>query len=378
LRVLHINFSKKGGAGSFANDLTSEQRSLGLDAHLVNLRSSDLWDEPLLDPLLTLEAAIDQYIFRSNNFESPISLARSGTRLEDDAPSSSPDLVHLHWIEGVVTSTWINRLKVPVVWTLHDFRPITGACHQPLNCDEISNACNSCPAVRSPFRPLVAKILQKRIQTGLFEKVEFVAPSSWVARGAERSTALRGSSVNVIHSASPIEIPTPETLAWVEALMSKNHEPMVVVAFGSSRSGLKGRASIERINRDIFKGYRVVTFGADSLSWADENVGLINRNQVTALLSRATLAVIPSLAETFSLTAFEATRSGTPVAGHPGGAIEEVASTFGVFVPLEEQAIRLFLAHRQSGPVRIVPRLMADVAHDYIDLYRRLLQRDST
>ncbi len=375
MKVLHINFSKAGGAGSFARDLVEAQKAAGIDARLATLRSTDLRAEPLRDPLLTLQAAIDEYVVKDSNFESPISLLRSGTRLNSSEMKFHPDLIHLHWIEGVVSDEWINQVSVPIVWTLHDFRPVSGACHHPLACNQLATACTSCPAVKPIFRSLVSKSVKDRINTLFYEKIQFVAPSKWVADKAMKSKSLGGREVPVVYNAAPSIQPRPEDALWLNAQLGTDESPMIAIAFGSSVSGLKGRDFLEAFDPKVFDGHQVITFGAEGLTWADKNLGVISRERVSEIFQRAALTVIPSQAETFSLAAFEATRFGTAVCGLPGGAVQEIADTFGEFVPLEPSEIQVFLSRTKAVSGRSIPRDMEDVANEYREVYQQTISR---
>lgn len=369
MKVLHINFSKAGGAGAFARDLVEAQTAAGIDSRLINLRDSDLRSEPLRDPLLTLQAVLDQYVVKSAHFESPISLLRNGTRLQPGELNDRPDLIHLHWTEGVVSDSWLNKVTTPIVWTLHDFRPISGACHHPLGCTHLSTGCNSCPAVRPLFTKLVTKTVENRKAAGLYSRIHFVAPSKWVADIAKRSSALAGRFVPVVYNASPSIQVSSADRAWLGQKLGDSGDPIIAVAFGSSSSSLKGREFLEAIDRSAFEGYRVVAFGAENLSWADSNLGLISRERVSALFSKAVLTIIPSQAETFSLAAFESTRLGTPVCGLTGGAVQEIAEAFGEFVALDPESIREHLGRPGSRAARVIVREMSDVVNEYQAVY---------
>lgn len=373
MKVLHINFSKAGGAGAFARDLVAAQTAAGIDTRLVNLRESDLRTEPLRDPLLTLQAVLDQYIVKSADFESPISLFRSGTRLKPDDLNFHPDLIHLHWTEGVVSDSWLNKATVPIVWTLHDFRPISGACHHLLGCTHLSTGCDSCPAVRPLFTKLVTKNVKDRNSSGLYGRINFVAPSKWVADIAMRSSALAGRNVPVVYNASPSIQVSPDDREWLGQEFGERGDPIIAVAFGSSASSLKGREFLEALDQSAFEGYRVVTFGAENLSWADRNLGVISREKVSALYSKAALTIIPSQAETFSLAAFESTRLGTPVCGLTGGAVQEIAETFGEFVSLDPDSIRAHLAKPEPSNSRSIVREMSDVVNEYQAVYNNAI-----
>lgn len=373
MKVLHINFSKSGGAGVFARDLVEAQTAAGIDARLVTLSESDLRSAPLRDPLLTLQAALDEYIVKSVNFESPISLLRRGARLPPSVLDFVPDLLHLHWVEGVVSEEWLRKVAIPIVWTLHDFRPLSGACHHPMGCDQLASGCHSCPAVKPIFRGIVKRSAASRINLSSSIEMTFVAPSKWVADVAMRSRALSGHHVSVIYNGSPNTKATPEDSQWLRAELGNDSQPLVAVSFGSSVSSLKGRDLLEPLSPDIFEGCRVVTFGAESLTWADKNLGVISRQQVAAVFSTAKLAIVPSRAETFSLATFEATRAHTVVCGVPGSAVQEIAETFGEFIPLTPNAIRVFLRAGNAKSSRLISRQMSDVVNDYQVVYQNAI-----
>lgn len=373
MKVLHINFSKSGGAGGFARDLAAAQIAKGIDARIFNLRDSDLRSEPLRDPLLTLQAFLDEFLLKSIQFDSPISLLRRGTRLTRDDSSFVPDLIHLHWIEGVVSDAWLKKVSVPIVWTLHDFRPITGACHHPLGCEQLSTGCHSCPAVKPIFRNLVARSMASRTQLGTSNNVHYVAPSKWVAEIAMRSGALSTNQVPVIYNASPEIHASSKDMHWFQDELGDSNKPIIAIAFGSSVSKLKGQSVLDSINPGVFDGYRVVTFGAGALTWAHNNLGVISREKVSVIFADAKLAIIPSQAETFSLAAFEATRVGTTVCGLPGGAVQEIAETFGEFLVLDTTSIQSFLQEPNPITYRKVSREMSDVVGEYQVIYQKAL-----
>lgn len=370
MKVLHINFSKSGGAGSFAQDLADAQVASGIDARILHLRDSDLRSEPLRDPLLTFSAFLDEFVLKSRSFNSPISLSRRGTRLAWGDGGFVPDLIHLHWIEGVVSVDSLKNLSVPLVWTLHDFRPITGACHHTLGCNKLSDGCRDCPAVRPVFRRLVEKSMASRSQISASNNIHYVAPSKWVANIAMRSKAMSANPITVIYNSTPTIQVSTKDLKWFQDELGDCNKPIIAISFGASFSNLKGQGNFESFDPGVFEGHEVVTFGAGEITWANRNLGVISRAQVSLVFAAAKLAIIPSQAETFSLAAFEATRGATTVCGVPGSAVQEIAEKFGEFVPLTPATIKSFLRLPETKTSRMVSREMSDVVNEYLKVYR--------
>jgi len=59
------------------------------------------------------------------------------------------DIVHLHWINGLVSLQSLKKIDKPIVWTLRDMWPMTGGCHTALNCDRYIVGCGGCPQLMS-------------------------------------------------------------------------------------------------------------------------------------------------------------------------------------------------------------------------------------
>jgi hypothetical protein len=188
-----------------------------------------------------------------------------------------------------------------------------------------------------------------------------------------RSGALSTNQVPVIYNATPKIHASPTDLLWFQDELGDSNKPIIAISFGSSVSNLKGQGLLESFSQGVFEGYRVVTFGAGALTWAHKNLGVISREQVSVVFAAAKLAIIPSEAETFSLTAFEATQVGTTVCGLPGGAIQEIAETFGEFLVLAPTSIRTFLQGSETKTSRRVAREMSDVVSQYQVIYQKAL-----
>jgi hypothetical protein len=211
--------------------------------------------------------------------------------------------------------------------------------------------------------------MASRTQLGTSNNVHYVAPSKWVAEIAMRSGALSTNQVPVIYNASPEIHASSKDMHWFQDELGDSNKPIIAIAFGSSVSKLKGQSVLDSINPGVFDGYRVVTFGAGALTWAHNNLGVISREKVSVIFADAKLAIIPSQAETFSLAAFEATRVGTTVCGLPGGAVQEIAETFGEFLVLDTTSIQSFLQSPNPTTSRKVSRDMSDVVSEYQVIY---------
>jgi len=203
VKVLQINTSSQGGAGIVASVLNHELNKLGINSAILNLMNGGLRQDPFTYPFLTVAAGIDEYAVKTPGVPTQLSHLRSHqSRIMIDEIADF-DIVHLHWIEGFLNSHDLGRILSrgqKIVWTIHDMRPFTGACHHAGSCTGFAHDCSNCPQARPPFRNSVKLNLTKRaeILEQAKNKINFVSPSNWLADLAAKSALVKGSPLRVI------------------------------------------------------------------------------------------------------------------------------------------------------------------------------------
>jgi glycosyltransferase involved in cell wall biosynthesis len=113
----------------------------------------------------------------------------------------SADVIHLHWITGLLAPAGIARLLQlgkPVVWTLHDQRAFTGGCHYSFGCQKYETTCHECPQLGNRAPNLSSGVLAEAVRTFDARAITVVTPSQWLARCAEASTLFRDSPIHAI------------------------------------------------------------------------------------------------------------------------------------------------------------------------------------
>jgi|GEM_PF-230255 len=141
VRVLHVNaYWSKGGAARAASMIHRTLLSRGIESVMVT-KEAPVTDEKILPTCRKPPGAFLReyfawvgYLFlkkskeksastRSPQIVSSYSLAKTIRLLQ-------PEIVHLHWIcESYITIEEIGRIKVPVVWTMHDMWPVLAEDH---------------------------------------------------------------------------------------------------------------------------------------------------------------------------------------------------------------------------------------------------------
>ena len=203
LSVAHVSFSSSGGAGAVASRLAKEQNRRGIASRVFSIIDRDLRAKPLSAPVHAAFAALDKYVIKHPNFDSPISALRDRAQGLDWRQLEEFDVLHLHGINGALDLKTVAEHvgDARVVWTLHDMNPFTGVCHFALGCDGFTRTCGSCPATRTIFQPIVHKSLTKK-KHALQElnQLSIVSPSRWLAAEAARSSLFADQEIIVINN----------------------------------------------------------------------------------------------------------------------------------------------------------------------------------
>ena len=344
--IAHVSFSSSGGAGSVARILSEAQRQQGKDSVLHTVIASNLREAPLSAPLHTLSAATDDFLVRNPDFDSPISLFRDERNGGLQRTIGHPDIIHLHGINGALSLSDIaNRWPTTrVVWTLHDMNPFTGACHYSLECSGYEGACHSCPAVRPAWQhKVMVNLERKQDELSQIKDLKIVAPSSWLADQASRSSAMRGLDIEVIPnpvnpqftSAEAGTESAPDETFRIVVIAQNLTDPVKDVATAVDAFTRAGLASCGAELVLVGKGGE--GFGGTAIRTA----GSLTPEALRQLLSQSDVLVVSSRAENAPLVIAEAASAGAlPVVRAVGGMPEMVAllghgHTFGSSADLE-------------------------------------------
>ena len=322
--VLHVNFSRSGGAGAVARVLHEEQLRQGMNSAFRHVIDSDLRSRPLASPLHTVAAGLDHYLLKSPSFSAPISVLRERVTTSHPLKIDDYDIVHLHGVSGALSQKdWTSFSKArKVVWTLHDMNPFTGACHYSLECDGYTTGCSSCPAVRPLARPTVTKAWEtKRDRISSLANLTVVAPSDWLLRQASASGILGNQSLVVQHN--PIQ---PVFCEPPERRDHDQNELVAVVVAKNLDDDVKNVAqavSAVKEARQQLKSVTLILVGQGGHGFAGPGIelsGALSSSQLKDVFSRSDVLIVPSLAENAPLVIPEAAAQGvTPFVADVGG-----------------------------------------------------------
>lgn len=341
MQVTHVSFSPLGGAGVVARTLKDQQTDLSYDVNTIFASRTNLWKNPLENPMLTINSTIDQYLLKNDTAPTQFSLLRNYSRpsiLESHQILGRKNL-HFHWMEGIFNVLEAQKLiqdGVNLVWTLHDMAPFTGGCHHSFECIQFTLACESCPQVKSMFRRLPANQLAKKAaSSGIFENIKFAAPSRWLQERATSSKLLRNSQVELIpNPIRPIFFQNERNL--LEKFKTSEPRPFVfaVVASNLRDKNKNIRAICEAFLKAIGETemnlkLQLIGDGGENYSKLHPEIywqAAIDSQSLVSILDKCDVVISGSAAESFSLVIAEGQARGLKVIVPKGSATAELVA----------------------------------------------------
>lgn len=255
-----------------------------------------------------------------------------------------PNIVHLHNIHGYYLNypelfSYLNRIGVPVVWTLHDCWSFTGHCayFDMADCRKWTTGCNRCPLKSMYPASIVCDNsvrnyeIKKETFTSL-ENLHIVTVSNWLKNVVDRSFLGKYPSY-VIYDGIDVE----------SEPVRKTPKERLVVGAASKWDPRKGLNTFVELRKILPDDVRIVLIGLSarqihSLPTGIEGLPRINeREALNEWYRRASVFVNPSMSETLSITNIEAQGCGTPVvAFDSGGMRETIMAGTGLLVTPED------------------------------------------
>ena len=249
----------------------------------------------------------------------------------------SPDILHLHWIaDGALDLASAARLKIPLVWTMHDTWPFTGGCHILDGCEKYRERCARChffPVQRGC--DYVARQFARKQKACQAMALTVVSPSRAYLEKAKQSTLLRSTDAfhipNCIDTAlfRPIDkllarrilgLPETETLIMFGAVSVTERHKGIDLALDALQQVAAGTDGI---------AFTCVSCGGGCLP-GDLPFSLISLGRLsdqvslTLAYSAADVFVCPSRQDNLPNTVLESLACGTPVAAFAVGGIPDM------------------------------------------------------
>jgi len=239
------------------------------------------------------------------------------------------DVAHLHWIASeTISVSDILRLKLPLVWTMHDMWPLCGLEHYA-PADETARWRTG---YHRSNRPASARGLDLdrhmwRMKSRLRKRqLTLVSPSEWLADCARASAQFHDTPVEVIGHPLDLSLFRPMGREFCRDALHIPQDAQVILfgAVGGSADPRKGfdllQAALHTASASVSDTALCVVFGQSApktppdLPLPVRWLGRLNDDLTLAMVySAADVMVVPSRQEAFGLTAAEASACGCPV-----------------------------------------------------------------
>lgn len=328
-------------------------------------------------------------------------------RLIQYIKKEQPDIVHLHLMHCGCLNLYklfryLSKNQIKTVVTHHAELYYTGGCGYSYSCKKfINEECRSCPQKRWATgahlfgRPhLLWKKMKSAFDSFSTQNLHFTAVSPWVKQRMSLSPLTNKFSCDVVMNGIDITIFKPKTDNENISRRLGNNKKFVLhvtaVFDPLDKENIKGGYYIAEIaNRmpDVF--FVVVATGARNCDNLPSNVYFWgkakNQLELSELYSQASLTLLTSKRETFSMICAESLCCGTPIVGFKAGGPESIAlpqySSFVDNPNLEALQIALTdMLQRTFSKIEIAELAQSiysvnSMAKGYINVYQKLLSK---
>lgn len=334
MRILHIA-GGKGGARLAAESLVSAQNAhKELEAFIVSKEEVSSVQGLVSNILGKTYTYVQRgFINQPYEFMSTYSISNLSS---DKIRSFYPDVVHIHNWFNLLGMDQLEQLgrKLPLVFTMHDQRLITGGCHVTYGCKNFTQGCNSCPAVKVGQGAVEKSKLKLEKILADFDNFGIISPSRWLMDDLGNSRISKNAKVvaNIPNVIAPnffqgeisqvIETPRNFKILFVAALFNEPLKGLDILI--DAINDLIKKQGAKNLNVEL----SVVGTGneMEQPDFKISYLGRLSSEELKALMSKLDLCVVPSRADNVPSVVIEAQLSGLAVLGSNIGGIPELIS----------------------------------------------------
>lgn len=321
---------------------------------------------------------------RSDLTQTVFSLDMTGLDLMDVLPVVAARIIHIHWttfFQSPYTLANLGRIGVPLVWTLHDFWPMTGGCHYLAGCQGYQTDCAPCPQLQEDRLGLPAALLGERLALWRDLDLTLVAPSRWIADCAQQSTVFRHCRIETIPNGLDTTVLSPGDGGPLRRSLGIPGDAPVL-AFGAHiladrrKGGDMLAPTLAQVlaRRGGGPPLHILCFGGRSLEIEPSGAvfhhlqGVDEDDRLAQVMRAADMLVLPSREDNYPNIMIEAMACGIPVVGFDVGGVGEAVQDgrTGRLVPLARGAAGLgdAIADLLADPA--AAREMGRAARDFV------------
>jgi len=252
------------------------------------------------------------------------------------------DIIHLHNVHGHYFSvTDIPELatRAPLVWTFHDYFPISGGCAFPNECDRWLSQCGQCPQLgQYPIATTFDRTRRMQaIKRQFFHHVSvtIITPSSHLTRAVEDSGMFAAADVRTIPYGVDTTIFYPDREESRKKLDIPNNRPVVMLAAQGLDDPRKGlHHAVEALRSVDIRDLLILLIGGGKDHEIVQSLGLhevramgyvTDPVEMARMYAASDLFLFTSLAENYPCVVMESMACGTAVLAFDiNGVVEQI------------------------------------------------------
>lgn len=329
--LLQINITANwGSTGKIAESIGLAAMKHGWESYIAYGR----WSNPSQSHLIKVGNKLDMYMHyieqRIRDNEGLCS-RRSTRKLIRQIEEIKPDVVQLHnihdhYLNFKILFDYLNQTNIKVVWTLHDFWPITGHCMHfvSVNCNRYQTGCHHCPMLKVYPKSLMDRSHQnyelKKLLFSANNNLTIVPVSQWV-ENMSRLSFVKDKPIHVINNGIDTQVFKPTKfldITRLQDLRNLTDDLFVIISVASEWKFEKGLNDFFDMSTMLSVDEIIVLVGVNDevIVRLPQNIIGIKRTtnvqDLAALYTRANVVCSFSSAETFGLTIVEGYACGTP------------------------------------------------------------------
>lgn len=393
MRVLQINcVYNNGSTGKITSVLHNEYLKNGIDSFVCYGRGDDCREANVFKVGNELYSKANHLLSKITgvNYDNCLWSTEQIIKL---IKHISPDIVHLQCINGYFVNiykllTYLKKNNIKTVLTLHAEFMYTGGCGCAYVCEKWRNnpGCGNCSFLKTEvdtfFRDGTRTTWSKMKKAfDGFENLSVVSVSPWLMNRAMESSILKDKNNSYVFNGLDTDIFTSRDN------YDKNSKTVFHVSpkFDDDVNNNKGGRFVLELAKRM-PDVKFIVAGNYSLQGAvPDNVELLGRvsdgKKLSEYYSSASLTLLTSQREAFSMVCAESLCCGTPVVGFKAGAPEQISlSEYSEFVEygnvdLLEKAVTKWLNTDKPDDISETAKerySKENMAKNYIRIYRSM------
>lgn len=318
MKICFLSYSNTGGAGKATVRIIKSLKKLDIKCdHKFVIKDGKLpFKDRIKEKINRHSSKLEKN--KKNSFKS---LSIFPSSLWKDLNKSDYDIIHLTWINEILSIEDIGKIKKPIVWTLADMWPFTGLNHY----DDYSKKAfwrkKNYLKIKKPFFDIDYWLLNRKIKS--WKNMDIICPSNWILECAKNSMVMSDFRHHLI--------PWPVDMTFYKKL-NKNKlrrffnlplkkKLIIFNAFNGIKDSRKGWKYLIKAVEITKEEYDIVIIGEDRDLYIKNNtkknffsVGKFKDELgVSKILNCGDLLVIPSMMDNLPQVGIEAQACGLPV-----------------------------------------------------------------